>query len=693
VGALLKSGFPEARGTRATLCIPALVAVAAYLPALSGTFVWDDTVLLYNQPYLRDPSLWSKALAHFLSVISSNYFRPVAVFTFLADARVWGLHPAGFHLTNVLLHALNTLLVTLLARELVTRRVDQHRQAMVAVVTGLVYGLHPALVESVAFTSSRFDVLMTTWVLLALFVDTRFRNSNAWRLGAVGVLFLAAALTKETGVVLPLVLLLWRIAIDSAATWKRRETLAAMATCAIAGLVYLALRFCALGFLYRSNAPSAIPAGDALQRVLLVTRSMLEYTLVIIFPFATRSPLHVASLPIPPHDLTAWASVLLVALLASGGFAAFRRVPQFVALCGAGLVALLPALNVLPLELSGGMFAADRYLTLPLALFALALAALVARHPARMRMVHVAAAIWLVACCATIELTLPHWRDDVALWTWAAERAPSSALPHVNLSNYYIDHGDNARVLAEADAAIQRDPTSAKAWNNRGVALLNTDQFAAAQSAWERATQLDASNALSWSNLANALGAQGRFDEAERMLIDRALRLNPDLAMAQFSLGEVYLSMDRPDLAIARFERALQLLPPNRQAAARESLAHTREPERWLRLGNLLLHRDDAQGAEHAYAQASTLGASPADIAVSRSSTLIELQAPAEAERILMTALAQSPGDARLYNNLGVVARARHNPAAAREWFSRAIALAPIWDLPAQNLRALDSGE
>jgi len=243
---------------------------------------------------------------------------------------------------------------------------------------------------------------------------------------------------------------------------------------------------------------------------------------------------------------------------------------------------------------------------------------------ARMRMVHVAAAVWLVACCATVELTLPHWRDELALWTWAAERAPTSALPHVNLSNYYIDHGDNARVLAEADAAIQRDPAGAKAWNNRGVALLNTDQFAAAQSAWEHATQLDASNALSWSNLANAVASQGRFEEAERLLIDQALRLNPDLAMAQFSLGEVYLSMDRPDLATARFERALQLLPPDRQPAARESLAHTREPGRWLRLGNLLLRRGDAQGAEHAYTQAATLGASAADIAASRSSVLVK---------------------------------------------------------------------
>ena len=124
-----------------------------------------------------------------------------------------------------------------------------------------------------------------------------------------------------------------------------------------------------------------------------------------------------------------------------------------------------------------------------------------------------------------------------------------------------------------------------------------------------------------------------------------------------------------------------------------DSLAKAREPERWLRLGNLLLSRNDVAGAERAYASAGKLGASPADIAVGRSATLIGLHATAEAEDVLTKALAQSPNDARLYNNFGVLARATNDRARAREFFSRAVALAPEWDLPGRNLSALDSGE
>ena len=103
---------------RLLFLLPLLVAFLAYLPALGNQFVWDDHDLLVNQQYLRDPALWADALRHLLAIISPNYFRPLAVLTFIAEARLWGLDPTFFHLTNITLHALNTLFVTLLAREL-----------------------------------------------------------------------------------------------------------------------------------------------------------------------------------------------------------------------------------------------------------------------------------------------------------------------------------------------------------------------------------------------------------------------------------------------------------------------------------------------------------------------------------------------------------------------------------------------
>jgi Flp pilus assembly protein TadD len=580
--------------------------------------------------------------------------------------------------------------------------------------------LHPALIESVSFTSSRFDLLQTTLLLLALLADVRLRAHAVARPVAIGIAFFAALLAKESAAVFPLVYFFWRLATTDKMPSLQNQVVQRIwqffaanlwtwLALVIAGLGYLALRYAALGYLFVSKTASTIPAGDLIQRVLLVARSLAEYALVIVFPFTTLAPLHYTQLPIPHEDTVAWIA-LAIALALLGGLAWFmRRAMRPAALVAAGIGALGLALNIIPLELSGGTFIAERYLTFPLALFALALGSALSlrvffakQSPIRdleiassrksllaMTLCQVALVAWLIACAVTVELTISNWRDSLRLWTFAAARAPRSSLPHVNLSNYYLDQDADAMVLVEADAALRLDPNAAMAWNNRGVALFKTGQYTQAQVAWERAAQIEPGNALFWSNLANALRVQGRTQEAERMLLDQALRLDPNLGLAHFSLGVLYLDAGRPDLAIAPLENAARLLPPNRQNSAREWLAQAHDPEYWLRLGYQRLTQNDVQGAQQAYVQASAFGASPADVAVSQSAALIALKAWNDAETVLRPALQQSPNDARLFNNLGIVMQNKGDVNAAREYFSRAASLAPNWELPRQNLQNL----
>lgn len=609
---------------RGAFLIPAIAAAIAYLPALGNGFVWDDNDLFLNQPFLRTPGMWADALGDFLLMLSANYFRPVAVASFLAEARAWGLEPFGFHLTNVALHSLNALLVTLLARELLRGRPGLRSPAATAAAVGLAYALHPALVESVSFVSSRFDLLMTTWVALALLADARLERRPAPRALAVGLLFLAAALSKETALAFPAILALWRRARPAGAGRPAaRAGLQAALALAVAGAAYLALRAWALGHLYEPGSTSEIPAGDPLQRALLVGRSAAEYAALAAFPFGTLSPLHVSTLPVPTDDAAAWLGLAGIAAAGAALIAASKRIPSTSALILAGIAALAPALNVVPLELNGGAFAAERYLTLPLAALSLALGAAWAELGglrARLGRIAPAAlvAAWLAACAVAVWTTVPRWRDAFSLWTWAAVRAPASGLPHVNLADHHLARGDYARALSEADAALGRDPGNAMGWNNRGAALFNLGRLDDARSAWERAVRIEPRHPLFWNNLANALRALGRFGEAERTLIDESLRLDPSFGIAHYSLGNLYLAGDRPDLAVAPLTRAVELMAPGEQAAAREALGKLREPGRWLRLGELLLGRGDAEGAGRAFGRALSLGAPPAEVAAAR---------------------------------------------------------------------------
>jgi protein O-GlcNAc transferase len=350
-------------------------------------------------------------------------------------------------------------------------------------------------------------------------------------------------------------------------------------------------------------------------------------------------------------------------------------------------LALLPVLNIMPLELGGGAFVAERFLLFPLALLALAFSRVAVRPSTRMRLTLLG--LWLVACIATVQLTVPYWRSDQTLWEWGIRRAPRSALPYTNLSLVATNQGDAGRGLALARQALERDPNEGSALNHLGLALFRLGRYSEAEAAFAQAVQAEPQSALYWSNLAGALREGGQLGPAERVLLDEALRLDPLSGAAHTSLGLVYLEADRPDLAVPALTRALELLPPKETAEAQGFLDQTRDPARWLRLGDLLLERGQAEGALEAFTQAEQLGAGVLDVAVGRSAALIALRALDQAQALLEAALLSAPQDARLYNNLGLVAQARGEVEEARELFERAATLAPDWDLPQENLERL----
>ncbi|MCX7926153.1 MAG: hypothetical protein N2554_10125, partial [Fimbriimonadales bacterium] len=186
-----------------TLGVLALVG-ALYAQSLDFKFVWDDDQIIYGRADYRSPSRWLEAVRQPLD-FSPNYFRPLALSSLLVQIWLWKDNPAPFHAANVLIHLLNTALVIALAARLLKNRGW-------ALLTGALYGVHPALIESVAFVSSRYDLTLTLFLLLALWLEGRWMG---WaRAAGVSLAFLGALLCKEMALVFPLVLLLWQLAQD-----------------------------------------------------------------------------------------------------------------------------------------------------------------------------------------------------------------------------------------------------------------------------------------------------------------------------------------------------------------------------------------------------------------------------------------------------------------------------------------------
>ena len=173
----------------------ALLVFLVYLPALKGGFInWDDPLYVYNNPHIR--SLDLRLLKEAFSPIGgSNWnWHPLTVLSHALDYKLWGLNPFGHHLTNNILHSVNTALVLLLAIALIDsaagddvggknpagHKEQRLRLLAAGIVTALIFGLHPLRVESVAWVSERKDLLCALFYILSVMTYLKYaRGADA----------------------------------------------------------------------------------------------------------------------------------------------------------------------------------------------------------------------------------------------------------------------------------------------------------------------------------------------------------------------------------------------------------------------------------------------------------------------------------------------------------------------------------
>ena len=680
------------------ILLPALVAAAVYAPTLGFELVWDDA-LLRGVPLYRDPRLWWTAVSS--PIFYPSYFRPLPLATMLAEIHLLGGAPFLAHLFSVLLHAINTALVAALAWVVWGSRVAGKPRAWVLPVgAGLLYGLHPVLVEGVAFVWSRFDLLLTFFLLLTLLAD-RLLEGNPWRTWAVAGGFLLAALSKEMAAGFVLALPAFHLAVVGAKNRREAgEVLRANAGVygAVfgAGVVYLGIRWAALGHLVSYLEGARMETGNPVQVLLTAARTVFELVSLVAWPFFRLSPIHYVDLPLDPTDPFAWGSLAFLILGAAVLYLSVRSHPRVVWLMVAGLVSLAPVANLIPLELGGGTLYAERFLVFPTVFFVLAVSRLLllltvpSADSRAGRIFRVAGAGWLLLSVITIWATIPNWSSPLRLWTWAVDRAPASSLAWSNLSLEYIEMGDYETGLALSERAIGADPEDGGGWGNQGLALFYLGRYQEAEASLARAVSLQPDDPLLWNNLAAVLREQGRLQEAEQIILEQVLPREPGLFPPRINLGLVYVLGGRPDLARAVLVEVVELMDEPLRSQAIGVLEQTNDPALWLDLADQLLDSGDTNGALSVLEEASNLGAPPVEVAIRVSTAWIHMEEYEQAERLLREVVADYPDDPRVHNNLGIVSWRTGRTVEAVESFRKAIELAPDWEVPRQNLAALE---
>lgn len=563
-------GASVSRRALALRLVPPLLAAAVYANTLGGGFVWDDVQLIPQNPAIKSWSLLTESLDEDFFFRNENrlaygYYRPVVTISYALDYGLWRRDPTGFHLTNVLLHGLCTLLVGLLLE-----RIGQ--PPLAAGVAALLFAVHPIHTENVAWIAGRTDLLAFLFTAIAMWLalekPTLQRSSRRGRRAVAVVFYALAVLAKEAALIAPL----WILLIERF-VWSQSWTRAARRAtpfCSIA-LAYLIVRFVALDI----DAPQALPEHGVDDAFLSALPTLARYLGWLVLPLRlsayVQNP-YVTSLSDPRF----LAAVAAFGVLAAWGWWAARRkgwsgtprARQALLLVAMLLVSFLPVLNLVrvtgPADMGNVM--AERFCYFPSFPFAglvgLAFAGLLQARRRSWRPLAAGALTALVVLASWRTVTRNQdWKDELTLFSLEVQRTPNAPLLWSQLAITQIASGR----LADASVSVARleamGATSYQALSTRVLWLVMRRRYDAALELQRQiVTSIGRREAPAVNNLAFLHRALGE-DERAVELLEGLVRDGVAYADVHYNLGEIFRTRGEVDRARSEYRTALRLKP------------------------------------------------------------------------------------------------------------------------------------
>jgi len=473
---------PASRNVRIAIAAVVVAAGAlAYANALSnGATNFDDLWQVTSNPLLQPPLTLHK----FVRILFFPYhgeYQPVKLLSYLADRFVCGAFGAnlifGMHLTNVVFHLANSVLVAFIAAAVIGDigggELRTSGAPLVAVLAGVYFAVHPIHVESVAWLSSRKDVLAFFFMALAFHA---FRRAAVIRLRFAGtaafVFFLLALGSKATVLSFPLIALAYWALLS----WRGGgRILLLLVACAAASVAFMVLGMSIIS----SSGYASLPIGGS--------RWLHFLTAVKTFPFYMQKMLFPVRLsviyPAVPAAGTAdagvlWGALTLIAQLAMVFFIRVKMV-RFIVLWY--LLSLIPVLQFVPMPVPA--FTADRYAYIASVPFALAPAiilwqvrfALARRGALAAASILVAAGVLYAGILGVAAWSRNRvWRSSETLWKNVLAGHPADTFALVNLGQFYLEAGDYPRSIELFNAAAASDRGFLTAYLDLGLAYERT---------------------------------------------------------------------------------------------------------------------------------------------------------------------------------------------------------------------------
>ncbi len=537
---------------------------------------YDDNVYITDNAQVQK-GLTSKGIIWAFSTSHTGNWHPLTWISHMLDCELYGLNPGGHHLTNVLLHMANAILLFVVLRWM-TGAI--WRSGLVAAL----FALHPLHVESVAWAAERKDVLSTFFWMLTMVAYVHYVNRpGGKRYFLVLTTFFLGLMAKPMLVTLPFVLLLldyWPLN-----RFKPR---------AVTGSV----EDQPLGF--RSSGDDKSPILKAvMEKTPLFLMSLFSCVVTVmaqqeagaistleIVPFKLRIANGLVSFvaymgkmiwpqdlavfyPYPVSDLQIWKPVaagLFVLIVSTVALWVAQRCRYVLVGWLWYLGTLVPVIGLVQV---GEQAMADRYTYVPLiGLFIVVVwgfADLLKGWRSRRWVVSVSAAVMVLALMAGSWLQVAYWKNSVKLFKHALDATSNNYVAHYTLGNALAMQGNLTGAVSHYNKALQINPNFAEAHNNLGNALALQGNLTGAASHYNKALQINPDHAEAHLNLAVGLDRQGKHQEAIQHYAE-VLRINPHDAQSHNNLGAALAEQGRLKEAVAHFTEALRIDPDFKEA-------------------------------------------------------------------------------------------------------------------------------
>jgi Flp pilus assembly protein TadD len=556
----------------------ALLTILSFLPVLRNGFVsWDDDKNLVENPHFRGLGL--DQLHWMWTTFHMGHYVPLSWMTLGLDYEVWGMHPAGYHLTSLLLHAANAVVLYFLARRLLEASLGTSANesptlvALASAFAALVFAVHPLRVESVAWATERRDVLSGLFFFSSILVYVRSRVTTTSRrqYWIALVLFACALLSKATSMTLPAVLLVLNVyplrRIGAASGWWSDES----------RRVYLELApFAALAA--TTAALSIVALHPPSQLGLAAKIAVSAYSLVF-YLWKTIVPVGLAALYEMPQRVDPVAtrfvvSTIAVLVLAVFGWVVRGRWPAVTASLVLFFIVTLPMLGVVQ---NGPQIAADRYTyhAAP-AIAVLVGAALLAMIRTSPLVAGAVAAVVVLALGALTWEQSTTWRDSETLWSRVLEVDNESSIAHSAMANVLYRQNRVQDAIAHSERAVAIAPEYPEALNGLGVGFARQGRAADAIEEYRRALAIKPAYDDAETNWGVALAQQGDLAGAIEHY-QRALAINADNSNAHVNWGNALVRLNRADEAVPHYAAALEIRADNADAQHNWGVALARQ--------------------------------------------------------------------------------------------------------------------